>query len=550
MSKRRRNRPPKRQRTPTGGNGHPASTVSDARTESNGALLTAARQRTLSEVFTDYDIINVSPEGFIVASEKLRAYDKDDRAPDFRQLGTSGQTSYGWGRDEYNPKLRDKAGYRVYDEMRRSDGQVRSTLRLIKTPVIGGRWYIQAASREEKDVEVADFVWKCLTEYMSIPFRQVLYDALTMLDFGASPFEKVFEEREIEGKTRVIWQKLMPLHIDDVEEIKYDRNGGPDKIRFYRERPGESAQFVDIDIEKLCVFTHDRECGNIMGISILRSAYKHWYYKSNLEKIDAIQKERHGIGVPIIKLPIGFTSKGPGNDVLLADEIGRNLRVNESAHVVLPPLWELEFAKLEGQPVDSIASIAYHNQMILANILAPWFEGNQNTDVSVLHDLFLKASRFVADTIADGITCYVIPQLVNYNYERGSVGYPKLKVRRIGETTDWRTFSFAIRNLVGADLLRADLPLEEYLRDEMDLPLYDEATDRKQEEIERQEEQAELAHSRAMEINKTRQAQQGQPGAGGKKQDGQKAGLPRQAKPKASVGGSRTGGPSNNSQGK
>lgn len=512
-------------------------------------------------MFEDYDIVSVAPPeegGYIVATERVASLREGSGKPDMRQIGTSGKTTYNWEDDEYNPRLRGYEGLKTYDEMRKSDGQIRSTLRLIKTPVIAGRWYMHPASRSTQDVNAAEFAWKCLTEEMSIPFNQLLMDALTMMDFGYSLFEKVWVQKKVDGANRIIWQKLMPLRVQDVQSWEFDAQGGPKRANVYTtQQKSFSGVAKPINIDKLLVFSFDREAGNITGTSVLRSAYKHWYFKSNLEKIDAIQKERHGIGVPIIKLPPNFTSVGANNDVDLANEIGRNLRVNESAHVVLPPMWELEFAKLEGQPVDSIVSIEYHNRMILANVLAPWFDGG-TTDVAVLNDLFLKAARFVADTIADSLNQYAIKQLIDYNFSR--VGYPKLKVRRIGETTDWRTFSFALRNLVGADMLRADEPLEEYLRHEMDLPLYDEASDRKEEEIARQEEQAELAHERSMEAVAAKPAP-GQAGGGanpkssgnGKtKNKGAQAGLPRQTppKPRSGTGGKRVGKPSNNSQGK
>src|SRR5258706_264507 len=66
---------------------------------------------------------------------------------------------------------------------------------------------------------------------------------------------------------------------------------------------------------------------------------------------------------------------------------------------------------------------------------------------------------------------YVIPQLVDFNFSRG--GYPKLRVRRIGEEEALRTTSFAVRNFVGANIIRPDDKLEKFIRSELDLPLAD-----------------------------------------------------------------------------
>lgn len=230
-----------------------------------------------------------------------------------------------------------------------------------------------------------------------------------------------------------------------------------------------------IDISKLLVFSFDKEAGNIEGISLLRTAYKHWYYKDNLYKIDAIQKERHGIGIPIVKLPMNFSN----DDRKLADQIGRNLRLNERAHVVLPPNWEIIFAKLEGQPVNALESAEHHDKQIEKNILAPFLDAGSPTKLED-QEMFLKGTRFIADIVIDTINMYAIPQLVDYNWSRGINGYPRLRARRIGEQADWRTMSFAVRNYVGAGIIEPDDVLEKSIRDEMGLPPKDEDTNRVQ----------------------------------------------------------------------
>ena len=144
---------------------------------------------------------------------------------------------------------------------------------------------------------------------------------------------------------------------------------------------------------------------NVEGMSVLRSAYKHWYYKEQLYKIDAIQKERHGIGVPVVKLPVGFTS----SDLATAHNLGRNLRTNERAHIVLPPLWEIMFAKLEGHVVDAIKSIEHHDKQIEKNVLGSFMDGGGSKDDDQI--MFMKATRFIADVVCDVINNYLIPDI-------------------------------------------------------------------------------------------------------------------------------------------
>jgi hypothetical protein len=384
------------------------------------------------------------------------------------ELGRSASAYSKYLREEYNAELRDQAGLLKYDRMRRSDAAVRSALKTLKTPVLGATWYVQPFDDTPRSKEIAKFVERNFVQYMSYPWPQVILEALLMLDYGFYIFEKVWDERKVGRTNRVFLRKLAPRHPLDVVEWVFDSNGGPSAVDLYNS-PGANDH-VRIPIDKLAIFSHDSEGGDLRGISVLRSAYKHWYFKENLYKIDAIQKERHGIGIPIIKLPPGFTT----DDRNKAHELGENLRSNEKAHVVLPPFWEVMFAKLEGQPVSPIESAEHHNKMIYHNVLAQAvYASVTGADTDVM-ELFYKSSRHLADMVRSVFNKYVIPQIVQPNW--GIDDYPELKLRRLGDTKEARTISFAVRNAVGAGLLRVDDQLEEWFRDLIDAPKFDQNT--------------------------------------------------------------------------
>jgi hypothetical protein len=449
-----------------------------SRQEQTPRSLTASQGISIVDFLSKYDVVEtVYEEGvdpFIVVSKKFAEGHNTDTAP-LGELGTSAPSPFTSAfRQEYNRDLQGIEGLKRYDQMRRSDGTVRSTLRLVKTPVLAARWFIEPylGRKEDKpkkvDETAAEFVEACLFDEMSITWAQVLIEALLMCDFGFYMFEKVWENRVVDGTMRTVLKKLAPRHPMDVVSWEYDSNGGPAGVNM-ASPTGLPQDEIYIPIDKLLIFTFDKECGNVEGISVLRSAYKHWYYKEQLYKIDAIQKERHGIGVPIITLPPGYSQA----DLATAQQLGRNLRTNERAHIVVPPLWEVAFAKLEGHVVDAIKSIEHHNKEIEKNILGAFIEGGAKDEDQIM---FLKATRFIADIVCEVFNCYVIPQLIDFNFSRAS--YPKLRARRIGEQADWRTISFAIRNFIGAGVITPDERLERHIRTEMDLPLADPATAR------------------------------------------------------------------------
>jgi hypothetical protein len=452
-----------------------------SRRQSEPKSLSASQGISLAKLLADYDLLEtvveegISPFLIVAPKQLAEGRNTDTLTPNMAEIGTSAPSPFtSQFRKEYNRDLMGLEGLKRYDQMRRSDGTVRSTLRLVKTPVLAARWFIEPYREEDQeevkkvDQTAADFVCSALFDEMSISWSQVLIEALLMCDFGYYMFEKVWENRVVDGKIRTVLKKLAPRHPMDVIEWKYDSSGGPAGVVMAGET-GYPQDDYYIPIDKLLIFSFDKECGNIEGISVLRSAYKHWFYKEQLYKIDAIQKERHGIGVPVIKLPPGYSQA----DVNTAQQLGRNLRTNERAHVVLPPLWELAFAKLEGHVVDAIKSIEHHNKEIEKNILGAFIEGGAKDEDQIM---FLKATRFIADIVCEVFNCYVVPQLIDFNFSRAK--YPKLRARRIGEQADWRTLSFAIRNLIGAGVLVPDDRLERYLRGEMDLPFADTKTAR------------------------------------------------------------------------
>jgi hypothetical protein len=403
-------------------------------------------------------------------------------APQFGEIGSSSPSPFtGWLRREYNPKLLGIQGLRKYDEMRKSDGAVRGSLRLYKTPVLGGRWYIDPQDTSKPlDVKAANVMWWNLVRGMSITWPQVLTECLLCVEFGYYMFEQVWDYLQVPSwlnlnQEYLGWSKLAPRHPMDVEAWQFDPNGGPSAVVMNppTSMPTLAQPFRTINIDKLMVFTFDREAGNIEGISALRSMYKHWYFKDQLYKIDAIQKERHGIGIPVIKLPVGFD---PVKDRAAADELGRNLRTNERAHVVLPPNWELLFAKMEGHPVDALKSVEHHNEMMRESMLVRFQEGNSAGAVDAGQGMMLKATRFLADIVRETFNNYGIKQLHDANFLRA--GQPELCVRRIGEEEEQRTASFTIRNMVGARVILPDDKLEAHVRDLLDLPEADPETAR------------------------------------------------------------------------
>ena len=110
------------------------------------------------------------------------------------EIGESGTEIYdGVIYEEYNQKLFGSLGIDAYDKMRKSDGTVQGALKAVKLPIQRAKWFVQPASEDAQDEEIAAFVTKALFELQTITWANFLRQSLLMLDFGHMVFEKVFE---------------------------------------------------------------------------------------------------------------------------------------------------------------------------------------------------------------------------------------------------------------------------------------------------------------------------------------------------------------------
>ena len=364
----------------------------------------------------------------------------------------------------------------VYTKML-TDASVDVSMRVSKTPVLGADFYVDPYSTQPIDQEIAEFIDSNLHDGLTVPMSHVLEDVLKMYEDGYSVLEKVHEMREWSPQRKAsntrqftMLKKLAVRPASTITKINYDNNGGPLSVEQNALQADGSVNQITLDIANIVIFTFGRNGGDLTGKSLLRTAYSHWYYKTHLYKIDAIQKERHSLGIPKGKLLPGFTqaSKEAMRTLL------RNLRTNEEAFMLLPPNVDVEIAFPTGHPVEVLQSANHHNLMILLNVLAQFTalglesSGGGRATAGAQVDMFMKAFRYVANVICDMFNMYVIPELVVWNYPTRN--FPTLKVRNIGETRDLQMLAAALANLFAQGGLTTDDPTEDWIRQVFDMP--------------------------------------------------------------------------------
>jgi phage gp29-like protein len=384
-----------------------------------------------------------------------------------------------WGfiSEEYNPDLTGTNWLKKYDEMRKSDAQIFATLLAMELPIRSTLWNIEPGQTEAADGEyittdedyiIANFIEKCLFEKMEITWDDFIRQALTMTAFWFSLFEKVFK---FDGD-KIVLKKLaqrLPWSVFKWETA----DGLPGVQQVLSTQTPNGTSTPSIPAEKLVRFTFRQEGDNYEGTSVLRSAYKHWYIKDTLYKLDAVKHERQSVWIPVLKIPKGATAA----DKMEAENIMENLRSTEQTYVILPgDDWHFEFADLKaGSQSKMEESIAHHNREISKNILAQFLElwagsGGSYALSEDQSDLFLISLAAIARQIAETLNRDLIKQLVDLNFTLWeNQTYPKLKFNKLGDV-DYAKLSSSLSTLAGAGIIQPDKDLEDHVRTVFDLP--------------------------------------------------------------------------------
>lgn len=376
--------------------------------------------------------------------------------------GTSGIIT-----EEYNPTLQGIQGIKVFDEMRKSDGTIRAAVLACTLPVRRAKWFVTAPTEDPQDLEIKSFVEHALFDWLEdMTWDDVVRQALLCVSFGVMPFEKVYGIKDFEGKSYVTLRKLAPRLPRSIQQWELpDKTFGIVQIR-------QDGQTANIPGSKLLIFINEREGNNWWGTSMLRAAYKHWYFKNNFYKIDALAFERQGLGVPMIKMPAGYTE----SDERKATIAMQNLRANEAGYLLLPPGYEAEFMNMGSSTTrDPQNSINHHNKEILQSVLAQFLELGSTSSGSGSHalsadhsDLFLKAVESLANIISSTVNKDLIEELVDLNFNDVKT-YPKLEYAGITKN-DVAAIATAYSTLVTSGGIKPIPGDQPYLRALLDLP--------------------------------------------------------------------------------
>lgn len=352
------------------------------------------------------------------------------------EIGSSGLKRFGGIVDEeFIKELRGLKAIKVYREMRDNDDIVGAIMFAIENLAKQVEWRIDSGSDDAEADERAEFIRQCMFEDMSHTWQDTLSEILTFLTYGWAWMEVVYKTRggDVGDPTRrskytdgkIGWRKWALRGQESLFEWVFDEHGG---IQALKQQPPPDYLMRVVPIAKSLLFRTSTQKNNPEGRSMLRNAYRSWYFKKNLQVLEGIGAERDLAGYPVLQIekecPVDIWNPSDPNAASMKaalERVVRSVRRDEQEGGVFP--WWAKLSLLSApsrRQFDTGAIITRYDQRMAMTLVADFIllgheaVGSKALSVSKI-DLFCAAIGGFLDAIAGVINRHAIPQLLRLN---------------------------------------------------------------------------------------------------------------------------------------
>lgn len=357
------------------------------------------------------------------------------QAIDFTEVGVLDNLPFSGGFGTQANQLLDPREITVQDiqKMYRTDGHIRSLYRILALPIRTLDPVFTPSEGEGSDgEEEAAFVTAAFTKPphqggMTSSFGMVMRHMTKALMDGFAVFEKVWHVWD----GRVVYRKLAPRAAETVKFL-LDESGGLEAVRQQVHWQGRYKDVV-IPARKLLVYTAQHEENPWYGESYLLPAYYHWDVKTKLRFISNLAHQIHAVPGRLGTYPEDATKPERTAFQRQLANFGFNTAMT------MPERWKVEEFGGRGTMPDFKAMLDYEDTQAAKSVLAQFMQlgTGSNTGAWALSadqsDLFTMALQAVADEMAEIITFYAVPQLVDFNF--GTFAYPVCSLGPLADAT-------------------------------------------------------------------------------------------------------------------
>lgn len=408
---------------------------------------------------------------------------------DSKEIGRVGQRRYGGiFYEEFLSELRGRKGAEVFTEMSNNDETIGAILFAIEMLVRQASWNVEPGGSTAKDREAAEFVKSCMDD-MQQTWIDTISEILSFLTYGWSFHEIVYKRRM--GRTKdnrtsskyddglIGWMKLPIRSQETLYQWEYDDQ---DNLIGMTQMPPPDFGLITIPMNKAMLFRTRSRKDNPEGRSILRTAYRSWYFKRRIQEIEGIGIERDLAGLPVITTPEGMDIWDKDDEDMNAIRAGleamvKNIRRDSTEGLVLPFGYTFELTSTGGsRQFDTNSIIARYDTKISQTVLADFIQlGHESVGSFALSsdktNLFSMTICAFLDIICQTFNSQGIPALIDINGDHfaGVTDYPRLTHGDI-EDVDLATVATFIKDMTSIGVIIPDESLEDYVRQLGKLP--------------------------------------------------------------------------------
>lgn len=403
-----------------------------------------------------------------------------------KQLGVSGLRRYGpYVYEEFLPELRWPYAGKVYQEMSDNDPVIGAVLYLAEMLIRGTTWRVEPAGQTPADKEAAEFLESCMND-MEMSWANVISEILSMLVYGFSFHEIVYkirrgpDERNPKYKSkfsdgRIGWRRLPIRAQTSLHEWTFNDDG--DVVAFVQMAEPD-FKIVSIPMSKGMLFRTRVSKDNPEGKSLLRNAYRPWFFKKHFEEIEGIGIERDLAGFPVLTAPddLDLWNDTDENMVTLrtrAEELVASVRRDSEEGLILPAGWDLKLLSSGSSRQINIGETIdrYDNRIAITMLSDIILIGNNKAGSFALADtkqsMLAAALQSQLYNISDVFNEKAVPDLFKYNNFPNITSYPKIVPGQI-QTPSLKEVALILRAM-GLNIA-GDIDMQNYLRSILGMP--------------------------------------------------------------------------------
>lgn len=412
---------------------------------------------------------------------------------EFREIGRTGLIqNAGYIQEEFLTSLQGSQAIKIYKEMRDNDPIVGAVMMALLNLVREAEWRVEPYDDSPQSKGDAEFLEQCMDD-LDRPWSEFISEAMSMVVFGWSLFEVVYKIREgwrvgSSGSSqysdnKIGWKKFGLRSQDSLDRWEFADNG---EMTAMIQRPAPDYIERRIPMNRAVLFRTSVWKDNPEGRSILRNAYRPWFFKKRMEEIEGIGVERDLNGIPVVYVPPTLLRSNPtpeeATTLTAVETMVKNVRNDSQAGLVLPALYDDKgnqlfkfelLTTLGRRNFDTNAIITRMNRTVATSMLADFvIIGHDNVGsfamASAKTKVFSVAIGSYMDTIRDQFNRTIIPKLFMLNGIK-KVELPKITHGDI-ETVGLDELAQYINALSGAGLDLTGEKVREHLAATAGLP--------------------------------------------------------------------------------